>query len=89
MNCVDTYDMDGKTVYQLYLAWSIQREVIENVAFFLHGYVNTGNKMTTSAIGAGLQWTPSNELTLFSNVNAGLTDSTPEVSTLTGFALAF
>jgi hypothetical protein len=79
----------GKTQYQLALSWALQRDVIEDLAVFIHGYTNTATGATSSAIGGGLQWTPARRISIFSNLNAGLTDSTPAISTLTGFAIAF
>lgn len=79
----------GRTQYQLALSWALQRDVVGDIAAFIHGYTNTAAGATSSAIGGGLQWTPTQRVTVFSNVNAGLTDSTPALSTLTGFAVAF
>lgn len=79
----------GKTQYQLALSWAFQKEIFQDIAAFVNGYTNTGNSLTTTAVGAGLQWTPTQQLALFSNVSAGLTTSTPKVSALVGFAIAF
>lgn len=80
---------EGKAEYQLALSWALQREVIDNVAAFVNGYTNTGNGLTTSAVGAGLQWTPHKRVALFTNLSAGLTKTTPNFSALIGFAVAF
>jgi hypothetical protein len=55
----------------------------------VNGYTNTGNGLTTSVVGGGLQWTPYKQLALFTNLSAGLTKTTPNFSALVGFAVAF
>lgn len=79
----------GKTQYQLALAWALQRNIFTDVAMFIDGYTNTGNGLTTSAVGGGLQWIPMQRLALFTNISAGLTASTPKASASVGFAVAF
>lgn len=79
----------SKTESRFTFSWALQREVVQDITVFVHGYTNTVTSATSSAIGGGMQWTPAQRFTIFSNVNAGLTDSTPDISTLTGFALAF
>jgi hypothetical protein len=79
----------GKKEYQLALSWALQREVFEDVAVFVNGYTNTGNGLTASAVGAGLQWTPLQRVAFFTNLSAGLTQITPNFSALVGFAIAF
>jgi hypothetical protein len=36
-----------------------------------------------------LQWVPAKRMAVFTNVSAGLTDNTPKLSVLAGFAVAF
>ncbi|HCT98714.1 MAG TPA: hypothetical protein DF614_01135 [Methylococcaceae bacterium] len=79
----------GQSQYQLALSWAIQREIVTDVAVFANGYTNTANGLTTSAIGAGLQWIPVERLALFANVSGGVTKTTPSVFSLVGFAVAF
>jgi hypothetical protein len=79
----------GKTQYQLALSWALQHELFDNVAVFVNGYTNTASGLSSSAIGGGLQWIPIQRLAIFTNISAGLTKSTPSVSTLLGFAIAF
>lgn len=85
---VSQIDDNNRKEYQLALSWAFQREVIEDVAVFVNGYTNTATGLTTSAIGGGGQWTPTERLALFTNITAGLTDSTPSVYGLLGFAIA-
>lgn len=79
----------GDAQYQLALSWALQHEVFDDVDMFINGYTNTGAGLTTSAMGAGLQWVPIERLALFTNVSAGLTASTPSIFSLVGFAVAF
>jgi hypothetical protein len=79
---------EGNKEYLLALSWAFQREVVEDVAVFVNGYTNTAAGLTTSAIGGGGQWTPTNRFAIFTNVAAGLTQSTPDIYGLLGFAVA-
>jgi hypothetical protein len=80
---------EGKRQVQVALSWAFQREVVEDVAVFVNGYTNTGQGVGTSAIGGGMQWTPTSRLALFTNLSGGLTQATPKFSALLGFAVAF
>lgn len=80
---------EGKRQAQAALSWALQKEVVSDVAFFVNGYTNTGQGFPTSAIGAGLQWTPTSRLALFTNLSGGLTQATSKFSALVGFAVAF
>ena len=79
----------GKRQYQLALSWAFQREVVDDVAVFVNGFTNTGQGASSSAVGGGLQWIPAKRLAVFTNISAGLTDITPRLSVLAGFAVAF
>ncbi len=79
----------SKMQFQLALSWAFQREIVNNISAFVNGYTNTAAGATTTSIGGGLQWTPAKRVTVFSNVSAGLTDSSPSIYNLTGFAVAF
>ncbi|MGB4497273.1 MAG: transporter [Methylococcaceae bacterium] len=81
-------DDNGNKEYLLALGWAFQREVVEDVAVFVDGYTNTAAGLTTSAIGGGGQWTPTERISIFTNVAAGLTESTPSIYALLGFAVA-
>lgn len=89
MGFITQADAFNQLQAQLALSWAFQREIINNTSVFIHGYTNTAAGATTSALGGGIQWTPGDKFTLFANVNAGLTRITPEVSMISGFALAF
>ena len=80
---------EGDRQYQLALSWAFQRDVVDDVAVFVNGFTNTGEGFSTSAIGGGLQWVPAKRMAVFTNVSAGLTDNTPKLSVLAGFAVAF
>jgi hypothetical protein len=80
---------EGKRQVQVALSWAFQREVVDDVAVFVNGYTNTGQGVGTSAIGGGMQWTPTSRLALFTNLSGGLTQATPKFSALLGFAVAF
>jgi hypothetical protein len=80
---------EGKRQAQAALSWALQKEVVSDIAFFVNGYTNTGQGRPTSAVGAGLQWTPTSRLALFSNLSGGLTQATSKFSALVGFAVAF
>lgn len=82
-------DGEGKNIYQLALAWALQRNITDPVAVFVNGYINTASGLTTSAIGGGAQWTLNERIAVFANVSAGLTVSTPSIYSLFGFAVAF
>lgn len=84
-----TQSDEGKREAQAAFSWAFQKEFIEDVAAFLNGYTNSGQGSPSSAIGAGLQWTPTSRLALFTNLSGGLTQATPKFSALVGFALAF
>lgn len=86
---VSQENAEGKAQYQLALSWALQREIVDKVAAFVNGYTNTGNGLTTSAVGGGFQWTPHKQVALFTNLSAGLTKTTPKFSALVGFAVAF
>ena len=79
----------GKRQYQLALSWAFQREVVDDVAVFVNGFTNAGQGASSSAVGGGLQWIPAKRLAVFTNISAGLTDITPRLSVLAGFAVAF
>lgn len=81
-------DSNGNKEYLLTLGWAFQRDVAEDVAIFLNGYTNTAAGLTTSAMGAGGQWTPTQRVAIFTNIAAGLTQSTPDIYGLLGFAVA-
>jgi hypothetical protein len=81
-------DANGKKEYLLALGWAFQRDISEDVAIFVNGYTNTAAGLTTSAIGGGGQWTPTERIAIFTNVAVGLTQSTPDVYGLLGFAIA-
>jgi hypothetical protein len=80
---------DGKRQAQGAFSWALQKEVVTDVAFFVNGYTNTGEGHPESAVGAGLQWTPTSRLALFTNLSGGLTQATSKFSALFGFAVAF
>jgi hypothetical protein len=80
---------DGKREAQGALSWALQKEVVTDVAFFVNGYTNTGEGHPSSAVGAGLQWTPTSRLALYTNLSGGLTQTTSKFSALFGFAVAF
>lgn len=82
-------DIQGETIYQLDVAWAVQRNIAENVALFIDGYVNTISGLTSSAIGGGTQWTVNERLAIFTKIDAGLTTATPSLNYLLGFAVAF
>lgn len=85
---VSQLDDNNRKEYQLALSWAFQREIVEDMALFVNGYTNTAAGFTTSAIGCGGQWTPTQRIAFFTNVAAGLTESTPSVYGLLGFAVA-
>ncbi len=80
---------EGDRQYQLALSWAFQRDLVDDVAVFVNGFTNTGEGFSSSAIGGGLQWVPAKRMAVFTNVSAGLTDNTPKLSVLAGFAVAF
>ena len=86
---MSTQEEEGDRQYQLALSWAFQRDVVDDVAVFVNGFTNTGEGSSTSAIGGGLQWVPAKRMAVFTNVSAGLTDKTPKLSVLAGFAVAF
>ncbi|MFZ2726932.1 MAG: transporter [Methylococcaceae bacterium] len=75
--------------YKLALSWAVQRNIINNVAVFIHGYSNTANGVGSTVIGGGLQWTLSPRVAVFANANTGLTIGTASFSSLLGLAIAF
>ncbi len=81
----------GQSQYQFAFSWAFQRdvEVIDDISVFINGYTNTATGLTTSAIGGGLQWTPYQRFTAFTNLSTGLTENTPSIFSLVGFAIAF
>ncbi len=81
-------DANGNKEYLLALSWAFQREVAEDVAVFVNSYTNTAAGLTSSAIGGGGQWTPTQRVAIFTNVAAGLTQNTPDIYGLLGFAVA-
>lgn len=81
-------DKNQNKEYLLALGWAFQRDISEDVAIFINGYTNTATSLTTSAIGGGGQWTPTQRIAIFTNVAAGLTESTPDIYGLLGFAIA-
>ena len=74
---------------QVSLAWAFQKEVVDKVAVFANGYTNTGQGASTSAVGGGLQWTPTSRTAVFTNISGGLNAATARFSALVGFAVAF
>jgi hypothetical protein len=86
---VFTQNSDGTRQAQGAFSWALQKEVVTDVAFFVNGYTNTGEGHPESAVGAGLQWTPTSRLALFTNLSGGLTQATSKFSALFGFAVAF
>lgn len=74
---------------QAALSWALQKEFFKDIAAFLNGYTNTGQGSPASALGAGLQWTPTSRLAFFTNLSGGLTQATPKFSALLGLAFAF
>lgn len=81
-------DSNGNKEYLLALGWAFQRNIAEDVAVFVNGYTNTAAGLTTSAVGGGGQWTPTERVAIFTNIAAGLTASTPDIYGLLGFAVA-
>ena len=87
---VFTQDSDeGERQAQGAFSWALQKEVVTDVAFFVNGYTNTGEGHPVSAVGAGLQWTPTSRVALYTNLSGGLTQATSKFSALFGFAVAF
>ncbi|GDX84970.1 hypothetical protein LBMAG43_10120 [Methylococcaceae bacterium] len=81
-------DKNENKEYLLALSWAFQRDIVEDFAIFVNGYTNTAASFTTSAIGGGGQWTPTERIAIFTNVAAGLTQETPDIYGLLGFAIA-
>lgn len=80
---------EEKRQAQASFSWALQKEMITDVALFVNGYTNTGEGHPTSAVGAGVQWTPTQRLALYTNLSGGLTQATSKFSALVGFAVAF
>ena len=80
---------DGKRQTQGALSWAFQKEVVTDIAFFVNGYTNTGEGHPSSTVGAGMQWTPTSRLALYTNLSGGLTQTTSKFTALFGFAVAF
>lgn len=87
---VFTQDSDeGKRETQGAFSWALQKEVVTDVAFFVNGYTNAGEGHPSSAVGAGLQWTATPRVAVYTNLSGGLTQTTSKFSALFGFAVAF
>ncbi len=86
------------------LSWSLQRDLTEDVALFVHGYHNGAALPRGSTVrvdrerlfrsfngqvfGAGATWTLDDTLEVFGSANAGIGDA-PGFIGLAGFAVAF
>lgn len=98
------FDPGGVNFIEENGAWSLQRDLTDDLAIFLHGYHNaaglprgSGAKLSPlngyrringRVYGAGAIWTFSPEMQIFGSLNAG-TDTAPSWIALAGFALAF
>ena len=92
----------GKEVVEPSFLWALQRNVINDLAVFVQGYINnepllssrhanrtTAEDVTEYAVGAGFQWTLNDLIALFGSYNVGLNQFTPDYAGTLGFAVAF
>ena len=90
----------GQLYYELALAWSIQHDITENTAAFVHSYVNNPSLPRFGqsdiiglgddiVIGTGGVWTPTDRIAFFGSYNWGVTKDAPREIILFGTAVAF
>lgn len=92
----------GEEVVEPSFLWALQRDVINDLAVFIQGYINneslpssrpdgktTAKDVTEYAVGAGSQWTLNDRVALFGSYNVGLNQFTPDYAGTLGFAVAF
>ncbi|TVM03728.1 MAG: hypothetical protein CV087_03755 [Candidatus Brocadia sp. WS118] len=95
-------DPTGEEVVEPSFLWALQRDVINDLAVFIQGYINneslpssrpdgktTAKDVTEYAVGAGFQWTLNDRIALFGSYNVGLNQFTPDYAGSLGFAVAF
>jgi hypothetical protein len=98
------FAQDGVNAVEENAAWSLQRDIAQDLAVFIHGYHNSASLPRGSAgrlnpstgyhringrvYGAGAIWTVNQGMQVFGSLNAG-TDTAPSWIALAGFAWAF
>lgn len=92
----------GEIAYQFSYQWSFQREVVEDLDVFIHGFYNatalprlgqfqagTGAEIPkVTVMGFGGIWTVSDRLSVFGSYNFGLSPDAPTTIALMGLAVA-
>jgi hypothetical protein len=94
----------GRSIAEANGSWSLQRDITDSVALFIHAYHNAASlprgaisnldpqrgfhRINGHVVGAGAIWTVGEKMQVFGSVNAG-TKTAPSFIGLLGFALAF
>lgn len=99
---VRTQDQVGKTVHLPSFQWAFQRNVVDDFAVFIQGYMNATAlpRVTPSGstvvelpyqhvVGGGFQWILNDRMAVFGSYNRATDDFAPSYVAYFGFALAF
>jgi hypothetical protein len=97
-------DAAGRNVWELSFQWAFQRDVLKDLAVFVHGFYNAASlprvpnaqlpaparrDATQNAVGAGFLWTVNPRWSVYGQLSGGATRFTPSLIGLLGFAVAF
>ncbi|UZR28499.1 transporter [Methylococcus mesophilus] len=96
-------DFKGAEVILPSFQWALQRDVVDDFALFIQGYVNAAALPRTQhagavgpvqtleehALGAGFQWTVNDRIAIFGSYTGALGDYAPSYLGAMGLAIAF